>query len=231
MGGSGGGVGGVNGQRGARGSLAPRAAATAAAAAVAATVSPRGRRPKKEQQLQRGENPKKKGKEKRRRGNRTIASSPSSSGSGRAAPPSSAPSAFLGKRDQQQRKSGVVTLADYDMANKRQRRTRPLDVERAMPVIIAGRGDEKEIIQELLTMPGLPQVDSPETVRNVEGFVAFLESAPGETAFLPGPGMVLTDLTITEEEKEAVAAMRAAEVTTPYYKTSLMTSSGRLSFW
>jgi len=86
-----------------------------------------------------------------------------------------------------------------------------------MPVIVAGRGDEKGIIQELLTMPGLPQVEAPEAVRNVEEFVAFLESVPGETAFLPGPGMVLTDLTITEEEKEAAAAMRAAEVTTPHF--------------
>ena len=35
-------------------------------------------------------------------------------------------------------------------------------------------------------MPGLPQVEAPECVRNVDDFVTFLDSVP-DTAFLPGP--------------------------------------------
>lgn len=51
-------------------------------------------------------------------------------------PPAAAPPAFG---------QGVLTLADFE--HKRQRRTRPLDLDRPMPVIVAGRADEKSTIR------------------------------------------------------------------------------------
>ncbi|EWM29506.1 hypothetical protein Naga_100744g2 [Nannochloropsis gaditana] len=219
-----------SGQRGSRKGSLPRAAA--AAALLAFSASPRARasrRVTRHEQRGRSHNRKRSSnvtvsrkaqKEKQKKKRRRKSSSPSPTeekGVETTRPDSNAPTAFLGKAEQAARNSGVVTLADYEMGCKRQRRTRPLDLDRPMPVIVAGRRDEQSTIQELLSLPGLPHVEAPESVRNVECFQEVLDRAPQETAFLPGPGMVLTDLKLTAAETEMAAAMKEAEVTTPHF--------------
>lgn len=52
-------------------------------------------------------------------------------------------------------------------------------------------------------MPGLPVVDeqTAQSLRSADALLAFLEAAVPDSAFLPGPGMLLTDLTtLTEGE-------------------------------
>lgn len=39
----------------------------------------------------------------------------------------------------------MLTLADFE--HKRQRRTRPLDLDRPIPVVVAGRADERSTIR------------------------------------------------------------------------------------
>ena len=43
--------------------------------------------------------------------------------------------------------TGNFNPADFEMGNKRVRRTRPLDLERAMPVVVGGRPDEETAIR------------------------------------------------------------------------------------
>lgn len=43
--------------------------------------------------------------------------------------------------------TGNFNPADFEMGNKRVRRTRPLDLERAMPVVVGGRADESTAIR------------------------------------------------------------------------------------
>lgn len=55
--------------------------------------------------------------------------------------------------------------------------------------------------RELLATPGLPVVDeqTAQALRSADQLLAFLEAAVPDSAFLPGPGMVLTDLTTLTE--------------------------------
>lgn len=55
--------------------------------------------------------------------------------------------------------------------------------------------------RELLATPGLPVVDeqTAQSLKSADALLAFLEAAVPDSAFLPGPGMVLTDLTTLTE--------------------------------
>lgn len=81
--------------------------------------------------------------------------------------------------------------AEDAAALKRTRRVRPLDLDRPIPVLHEGTEDEA-LIKELLSMPGAPTVEDPDSIRTTADFLRMLEGNP-DTAFIAAPGMVLTE--------------------------------------
>jgi hypothetical protein len=64
-------------------------------------------------------------------------------------------------------------------------------------VLVEGR-EVPGMIEELVSAPGAPQVENPQSIRTVQQFMDLVNSTP-DTAIVPPPGMVLTDLTVPGE--------------------------------
>jgi hypothetical protein len=82
----------------------------------------------------------------RKRSHAAISGDPGKRAATRPPPPAAAPPGPMFGQ-------GVLTLADFE--HKRQRRTRPLDLDRPMPVVVAGRADERDTIRCVLLDDGV----------------------------------------------------------------------------
>lgn len=106
---------------------------------------------------------------------------------------------------------------------------RPLDADRPLPVLVEGRQDDATI-RELLSLPGLPVVEDPESIRTTLDFIRLVQSQP-DAALIAAPGMVLTEFDDVATQPAATAAAQGQTLQQASVQINHRTAPDALLLW